>query len=75
MTRLTSFRIVKRMPSVEEFLQLRGDAGWPLPPEAAVSQALQKTVYAVCAENEDGKAIGRGASSAMGQSSSSLPMS
>lgn len=25
-------RIVERMPSVEEFLQLRGDAGWPLPP-------------------------------------------
>jgi predicted N-acetyltransferase YhbS len=53
-------RIVERMPSVEEFLQLRGDAGWPLPPQTAVSQALQKTVYAVCAENEGGKAIGMG---------------
>ena len=30
------------------------DAGWPLPPEATVSQALQRTVYAVCAEDEDG---------------------
>lgn len=37
--------IVERRPSVEEFLQLRADAGWRLPPEEVVREALQRTVY------------------------------
>ncbi len=53
-------QIVERMPSAAEFLRLRADAGWRLPSDAAVSHALQRTLYAVCAEAGDGKAIGMG---------------
>lgn len=52
--------IVERRPSVEEFLQLRADAGWRLPPEEVVREALQRTVYSICAEKSDGTAIGMG---------------
>ncbi|HHW11154.1 MAG TPA: GNAT family N-acetyltransferase [Firmicutes bacterium] len=57
---LKAKRIRERSPTVEEFLCLRADAGWRLPPEPAVRQALAQTLYAVCAEDDNGVAIGIG---------------
>lgn len=51
-------QFVKRNPTTEEFLALRNEAGWGSPPEPVVEAALRNTLFAVCAQTPDGKAVG-----------------
>ncbi|MBU8901452.1 MAG: GNAT family N-acetyltransferase [Victivallales bacterium] len=52
-------QIIERLPTQEEFISLRHAAGWSIPENVAVTAALEKTLYAVCVE-ENGKCVGSG---------------
>jgi hypothetical protein len=52
--------IVRRMPTLQEFKDLRNDAGWKMPPDSAIQQGLNNSVCGVCAESPDKRTIGMG---------------
>jgi GNAT superfamily N-acetyltransferase len=54
------FRYEKRSPTQAEFKDLRANAGWRIPPDALIQDALNKTIFAVCAKTSDGKTVGMG---------------
>jgi ribosomal protein S18 acetylase RimI-like enzyme len=51
--------LVPRNPTVEEFLDLRRAANWPVPAEEAVMAALNNTLFSACIE-KDGQCLGNG---------------
>jgi len=53
-------RYEKRVPTVSEFRELRKDAGWPMPPASDMSEALDGTVFGVCARTGKGETVGMG---------------
>jgi len=53
-------RFEGRIPTVEEFIALRADAGWHLPPADVIARGLKKTIFAICALDASGKVIGMG---------------
>lgn len=52
--------IVRRIPTLQEFKDLRNDAGWKMPPDSAIQQGLNNTVCGVCADSPDKRTIGMG---------------
>ena len=54
---MTNYMIVEKLPSVEEYIDLRESAGWSYPNKAAIEKSLNNSSYCVCAI-KDGTAIG-----------------
>ena len=55
-----NLRFVKRVPTLEQFRELRSNAGWGLAPDPIASDALTRTLFGVCVETADGTTIGMG---------------
>jgi predicted GNAT family N-acyltransferase len=55
---IQQIRYLERTPTPLELLALRTDAGWSTVKEPALSESLQKTIFAVCAETLQGDTIG-----------------
>ena len=51
--------IVERLPTVDEYLQLRSSVDWPTVSAEAAERGLQKSLYSICAVL-DGKLVGHG---------------
>jgi GNAT superfamily N-acetyltransferase len=56
---MNNLKYIKRIPTVKEFLALRKDAGWGVPPESIASEALGKTIFSICVESNN-ETIGMG---------------
>ena len=52
-------KVVDRVPSVEEYLELRHSVGWHALSNSAVQDGLSNSLYAVCAFSE-GRVVGCG---------------
>lgn len=46
-------RLVRRLPTVEEYLSLRASVGWRLPPAVDAARALENSLFGVCAVDAD----------------------
>jgi GNAT superfamily N-acetyltransferase len=55
-----NLRFMKRTPTPTEFKELRRNAGWPLPPDSAINDGLNKTIYGVCVQTTSGETVGMG---------------
>lgn len=53
-------QFTKRVPTLDEFRELRTNAGWGLPSALITSEALAKTLFGVCVETPEGRTIGMG---------------
>lgn len=49
-----------RVPTVSEFRKLRDNAGWPMPAVGSMADALERTVFGVCARTGKGETVGMG---------------
>ena len=58
--RINSLKFSKRVPTLEEFRDLRINAGWRLPSDPMITDALSNTIFGVCVENTEGATIGMG---------------
>ncbi len=54
---MNNYIIVEKLPSVEEYIDLRESAGWSYPNKEAIEKSLKNSNYCVCAV-KDGTAIG-----------------
>lgn len=54
---MTNYMIVEKLPSVEEYIDLRESAGWSYPNKKAIEKSLNNSSYCVCAI-ENGSVIG-----------------
>lgn len=45
----TDLRLMRRLPTVEEYLSLRAAVGWRLPRAADAERALEHSIFGVCA--------------------------
>jgi GNAT superfamily N-acetyltransferase len=58
--RTDSLKFSKRVPTLEEFRELRINAGWRLPSAPIITDALKHTIFGVCVETREGATIGMG---------------
>lgn len=56
---MSRYRIIERIPNVEEFSRLRSALGWSNVNNDAISTALNNSLYSVCIEHE-GILVGTG---------------
>ena len=55
-----SLKIVERFPTVEEYNGLRRSVEWPVYESRVVQEALSRTLYSVCVEEQAGRIAGMG---------------
>ncbi len=54
---MIDYTIEEKLPSVEEYIQLRKSVGWPYPNKKSIEKSLNNSNYCVCAV-EKGRVIG-----------------
>jgi predicted GNAT family N-acyltransferase len=50
---MTNYMIVEKLPSVEEYIDLRESAGWSYPNKKAIEKSLNNSSYCACAIEND----------------------